>query len=118
MSTKGRSLAEVGFVHCGFEEQVARVANTLFRGVPRLVVLRIAIDRLNAEVRCESLQSGTEVFPHIYGPLNLDAVVAVMPLRPSADGIFTFPLPVGRYGCERMTSGTAPGRRISGEPWS
>jgi glutathione S-transferase len=98
MSTKGRSLAEVGFVHCGFEEQVARVANSLFRGVPRLVVLRIAIDRLNTEVRYENLQGRNQVFPHIYGPLNLDAVVAVMPLPPGADGIFTFPLPAGRYG--------------------
>jgi uncharacterized protein (DUF952 family) len=98
MSTKGRTLVEVGFVHCAFAEQVARVANSFLRGVPQLVVLRIAIDRLKAEVRYEDLQGGNELFPHIYGPLNADAVVAVMPLRPNADGSFTFPLPVGRYG--------------------
>jgi glutathione S-transferase len=92
MSTKGRTVVEVGFVHCAFEEQVAGVANSFFRGVPHLVVLRIAIDRLNAEVRYENLEGGDELFPHIYGPLDLDAVVAILPLPPGVDGVFTFPL--------------------------
>jgi glutathione S-transferase len=90
LSTRGLTLAQVGFVHCAFEEQVARVANVFFRGAAKLVVLRIAIDRLNAEVRYEDLEGGHELFPHVYGPLNLDAVVGVMPLPPSRDGTFTF----------------------------
>jgi uncharacterized protein (DUF952 family) len=89
-STRGLTLAQVGFVHCAFEEQVAGVANAFFRGVANLIVLRIAIDGLNAEVRYESLAGGPELFPHVYGPLNLDAVVAVMPLPPRGDGTFTF----------------------------
>jgi uncharacterized protein (DUF952 family) len=80
----------VGFVHCAFEEQVARAANVFFRGAAKLVVLRIAIERLNAEVRYEDLEGGHELFPHVYGPLNLDAVVGIMPLPPSGDGTFTF----------------------------
>jgi uncharacterized protein (DUF952 family) len=83
----------VGFVHCAFEEQVAGVANAFFRGVAKLVVLRIAIDRLNVEVRYEDLQGGEGPFPHVYGPLNLDAVVATMPLRAGTDGTFTFSVP-------------------------
>ena len=90
VSTRGLTLAQVGFVHCAFQEQVAGVANSFFRGVPKLVVLRIAIDRLNAEVRYEDLMGGHELFPHVYGPLNLEAVVAISPLTPSRDGIFTF----------------------------
>ena len=92
-STRGLTQAQVGFVHCAFEEQVARVANSLFRGVARVVVLRIAIDRLDAEVRYEDLLGGHESFPHVYGPLNLNAVVAIIPLPPGADGTFTFPVP-------------------------
>jgi glutathione S-transferase len=90
LSTRGLTLAQVGFVHCAFEEQVARVANVFFRGAAKLVVLRIAIDRLNAEVRYEDLEGGHELFPHVYGPLNLDAVVGIMPLPPSGDGTFAF----------------------------
>jgi glutathione S-transferase len=89
-STRGRTLAQVGFVHCAFEEQVAAVANSFFRGVAKLVVLRIAIDKLDAEVRYEDLEGGNVLFPHVYGPLNLDAVVAIMPLARGRDGTFTF----------------------------
>jgi uncharacterized protein (DUF952 family) len=80
-STRGLTLAQVGFVHCAFEEQVTRVATTFFRGVPQLVVLRIAVDRLNAEVRYEDLHDEGELFPHVYGRLNLDAVVNITRLR-------------------------------------
>lgn len=90
VSTRGLTLAQVGFVHCAFEAQVARVANAFFRGVAKLIVLRIAIDRLNPEVRYENLEGGHELFPHVYGPLNLDAVVAIRPLPPRRDGTFRF----------------------------
>jgi glutathione S-transferase len=93
LSTRGLTLAQVGFVHCAFEEQVCGVANSFFRGVAKLVVLRVAIERLNVEVRYEDLQGGHELFPHIYGPLNLDAIVATMPLAPVTDGTFTFSVP-------------------------
>ena len=90
LSTRGLTLAQVGFVHCAFEKQVSGVANSVFGGVAELVVLRIAIDRLNVEVRYENLQGGHELFPHVYGPLNLDAVVATMPLPAGTDGTFSF----------------------------
>lgn len=77
-------------MHCAFEEQVSGVANSFFRGVGNLVVLRVAIDRLNVEVRYEDLQGGYELFPHVYGPLNLDAVVATLALPAGTDGTFTF----------------------------
>jgi glutathione S-transferase len=95
-STRGLTLAQVGFVHCAFEEQVAQVANSFFRGVPKLVVLHIAVERLNSEVRYENLEGGDEPFPHVYGPLNLDAIVAIMPLPSGRDGTFTFTAPATR----------------------
>src|SRR5438309_9331876 len=61
-STRELTLAQVGFVHCAFEEQVAGVANSFFRGVAKLVVLRISIDKLNAEVRYEDLEGGKVLF--------------------------------------------------------
>jgi len=51
VSTRGLTLAQVGFVHCAFEEQVARVANSFYAGMPKVMVLRIASDRLAAGVR-------------------------------------------------------------------
>src|SRR5438128_8378337 len=90
LSTGRLTLAQVGFVHCAFEEQVARVASVFFRGLAKLLVLRIAIDKLHAEVRYENLEGGDELFPHVYGPLNLDAIVGVRPLPPGRDGTFTF----------------------------
>ena len=96
LSTRGLTLAQVGFVHCAFCEQVSGVANSFFRGVAKLVVLRIAIDRLNVEVRYEDLQGSRELFPHVYGPLNLDAVVATVPLPAGTDGTFTFSVPPSR----------------------
>ena len=72
-----------------FEEQLAGVANSFFRGVAKLVVLRFSIDKLNAEVRHENLEGGNVLFPRVYGPLNLDAVVAVTALPRGKDGTFT-----------------------------
>lgn len=70
-STLGRSLDEVGFIHCSFEEQVAATAALIYAGRDDVVLLTIDESRLGCEVRVE------EGFPHIYGELPLDAVVEV-----------------------------------------
>lgn len=77
VSTRDRTLDEVGFIHCGFEDQVGRVAKAIFAGTSGLVLLIIDEARVRSEIRHENLGGGDEVFPHIYGPLNLDAVVEV-----------------------------------------
>jgi glutathione S-transferase len=79
MSTRDRTLEEEGFIHCSYANQVARVAATYFRDVDGLVVLVIDPHRVTAEIRDET-SGGDERFPHIYGPLNLDAVTEVRPL--------------------------------------
>lgn len=80
-STLGRSLAEEGFVHCSFADQVAATAARHFAGRGDVVVLCLDPSRLAAEVRVEDLSGSGEEFPHLYGPLPLDAVVGVVPLE-------------------------------------
>ena len=90
-STRGLTLAEVGFIHCSYARQVPQVAEAYFRDVADLVLLVVDPDRLTAPLQDEDLDGQGQSFPHIYGPLNLDAVVAVMPYAPGEDGRFAAP---------------------------
>ena len=89
-STRGRTLAEEGFIHASTAGQVAPVANAYYRGVPDLVVLVIDPGRVGPEVRYELVPGSDAPYPHIYGPLNTDAVVGTRPLEPGPGGEFTF----------------------------
>jgi len=80
------SLEQIGFIHCSTVEQVLPVANQLYRGRQGLVALLIDPRRLMAELRWE--QVGDQRFPHLYGPLNLDAVVDVVEVKPNPMGLF------------------------------
>ncbi|GAA2946984.1 DUF952 domain-containing protein [Kitasatospora cinereorecta] len=80
MSTRGRTLHEEGFIHCSLSHQLPGVARTLYgEDDEGLVVLVIDPARLQDPVRYEALAPGGEEFPHIYGPLPVDAVVEVRP---------------------------------------
>jgi uncharacterized protein (DUF952 family) len=91
VSTLGKTLDDVGFIHCSAADQVERVANAAFVGTPDLVVLVIDPDRVAAPITYENLEGGSELFPHIYGPLGPDDVDEVMPLEAGPDGRFSFP---------------------------
>lgn len=84
------SLPTQGFIHFSTRDQVLHVANTLFHGQPGLVLLAVDPARLGAPLRYEEAHPG-EYFPHLYGPLNLDAVIAVYPFPPQSDGSFDWP---------------------------
>lgn len=80
------SLAEEGFIHCSAdEEQMLRVAGRLYPGKAGLVVLDVDAGLLRAEVKLEPSRSG-ELYPHIYGRINLTAVVRVRELTLDANG--------------------------------
>ena len=88
------SYGEVGFVHLSTPEQVYLPANRLFSGRDDLVLLRLDPARLDAPVRWEpGVPSDPESmrFPHLYGPLPIAAVTAVLDYRPGPDGYFTVP---------------------------
>ena len=87
---RGDTLDSEGFIHCSTVAQVIGVANARFRGRTDLILLGIDTGKLTPEVRWEAAEHG-EVFPHIYGPLNVGAVVKVFTLEPGADGRFPFP---------------------------
>jgi uncharacterized protein (DUF952 family) len=93
-STRGRTLAEEGFIHCSTADQVAEVANMVYQGVPDLLLLAIDTGRVRPEIRIEQVAGSAEPFPHIYGPLNLDAVVEARRFVPGPDGRFAFPVGV------------------------
>lgn len=82
------TLATEGFLHASTPAQVLMVANTFYQGQTGLVLLRIDPARVQPPIRWESPPGSEEKFPHIYGPLNLDAVVEVSPLEPDAAGKF------------------------------
>jgi uncharacterized protein (DUF952 family) len=90
------SLAAEGFVHCSTLAQVVATANRFYRGQNGLVVLCIDEERLRVELRYEASagtrgEGAAEMFPHLYGALNVDAVVQVVELPCEADGSFRLP---------------------------
>ena len=70
------SLATEGFIHCSTENQVAGVLDRYYKGQTGLVKLTIDRNKVNPPLIFELAGSINEVFPHIHGPLNLDAVVS------------------------------------------
>ena len=80
-----------GFIHCSTVAQVIQVANIRFRGQSGLVLLSIDTDKVAAEIIYENLEGGQQLFPHIYGELNLDAVLQAAAFTPGPDGCFTLP---------------------------
>lgn len=86
-STRGMSLAQVGFVHLATAEQWPGVLERYYAGHEGgLVLLTLDPARLTPPLRWEAATTGSgELFPHLYGPLDLDAVVGVRQL-PRAPG--------------------------------
>ncbi len=79
VSTLGRSLDEVGFIHASASlEQVLGVASAFYANASEpLVLLTIDVDRVGSEVRDEFVGDAPEPFPHVYGPIPVASVIAV-----------------------------------------
>ena len=86
VSTLGRSLAEEGFIHASRGDQWAGVLERFYSGVTEpLVLLVVDAARLTVEVREEQVAGTDETFPHVYGPIEPDAVVEVRALPAEPD---------------------------------
>lgn len=85
------SLENEGFIHCSTAEQVTPVANAFYADVKQLLLLCVEENKLQAAVKWEAPvhidddnppeNSQTQVFPHIYGKINLDAVHKVISMK-------------------------------------
>lgn len=92
------SLATEGFIHCSTLEQVRPVANAFYAGQTGLCLLVIDPSLLSSTLKWEEPSGGAPPpgvpegmqFPHVFGPINLNAVVKVVDLE-SVDGKFTLP---------------------------
>jgi uncharacterized protein (DUF952 family)/flavin reductase (DIM6/NTAB) family NADH-FMN oxidoreductase RutF len=72
---QGESLKTQGFIHCCTADQIDKVLEQWFKGQTDLVLVEINPDLVKANLKFENLEGGQELFPHIYGPINLDAVI-------------------------------------------
>jgi uncharacterized protein (DUF952 family) len=72
--------ARDGFIHCCLERQLPGVLQRYFYGQTDLLLLRIDESKLVAKVKFEKGPDGDD-FPHIYGPVNKEAITAVTELE-------------------------------------
>src|SRR5262245_29747784 len=78
MSTRGVTLAEEGYIHCSFPEQVVATANRYYGDLERLLVLTVDTERVPSEIVVELPHpDAPEPYPHVYGPIPVSAVVGV-----------------------------------------
>jgi uncharacterized protein (DUF952 family) len=93
------SLMSEGFIHCSTRKQVLPVADQFYKGQTGLIILVIDATRLSSKLKWEPPFEGAspagvpanDAFPHIYGPINLEAVVQVLGFEPASDGRFVLP---------------------------
>ena len=97
---RAESLESEGFIHCSTETQILPVANTFYKGQQGILLLAIEPSLLVSELRWEPPSGGApppgvpegDAFPHIYGPINLDAIVNVYDLESNPGGSYKLPL--------------------------
>jgi len=70
------SLESEGFIHCSFYDQLSGVIDRYYQGKEEIVVLGIESDSLMSRLINEP-STNNEIYPHIYGPINRDAIVEV-----------------------------------------
>jgi uncharacterized protein (DUF952 family) len=90
------SLAKKGFIHCSKKEQVLDTANNYFRGQRDLLLLCILPEKLHAELKYEDpsgkhSSSDFGLFPHVYGPIDPQAVWKAVPFPCDGEGKFELP---------------------------
>jgi uncharacterized protein (DUF952 family) len=93
------SLTTEGFIHCSTLSQVLPVAENYYKGQSGLVLLIVEPALLSSALKWEGPSGGTpppgvpegDLFPHIYGPINVNAIVNVVKLESNPDGTFILP---------------------------
>ncbi len=92
---RGDTLESEGFIHCSKPKQTVAVANARFGNRNDMVLLVIHTPKVVSPITYEG--TSAEVYPHIYGLLNRDAIVAVYDFLPNKYGNFRLPEEVLTY---------------------
>ncbi|MBS1517189.1 MAG: DUF952 domain-containing protein [Bacteroidetes bacterium] len=90
-SYRADSLDSEGFIHCSPKDRVRSSAIKFFRGEKKILVLFIDSKKVKSEIIWEDSAGDNFLFPHIYGELNIDAVVEMFEIICNEDGLFIFP---------------------------
>jgi len=101
-SYQAPSLTDEGFIHFSQKHQILPVANAFYRNVPDLIILCVDEDKLTSPVKYEAPvhpsndDAGdvdeSQLFPHVYGTVNLDAVSKVVDFPAQVDGSYQLPV--------------------------
>ena len=76
------SLESEKFIHCSHKEQLGGVLNRYFSELDDLLLLKIDSNKVAALIKSEIAPDG-DYFPHIYGPLNKDAIIEIQEIDKS-----------------------------------
>jgi uncharacterized protein (DUF952 family)/GNAT superfamily N-acetyltransferase len=115
------SVATEGFAHCSTEHQMVDVANKYYRGASDMVLLNIDPTKLTSELKFESpahidgspALPHESLFPHIYGPINLDAVIEVIDFPCNEHGAFTASPQLKTYSVVNIADATKHWQRAA-----
>jgi len=96
---RAESLETEGFIHCSTASQILPVVEKYYARERRLVLLMIDPALLSSDLKWEPPSGGTpppgvpegDLFPHIYGPINLDAILKVFDLEADMNGNYNLP---------------------------
>ena len=85
------SLYVEGFIHCSPKEKITETAERFYKGGKDLLILCIDESKVESKIVYEDLYGHGYGFPHIYGMLNLEAVIDVKDLVCGENGLFILP---------------------------
>lgn len=82
------SFKDEGFIHASTKEQVIPTANRKLKGISDLIVLVINTNMVKPKIVYEKASNG-QMYPHIYGPLNLNSIIETKKMKINKEGFFT-----------------------------
>jgi len=71
------SLESEGFIHCSTSAQLNDTIERFFADDEKIIILQIGVSHLVPELKFELAPTLNELFPHVYGPINIDAIMHV-----------------------------------------
>ncbi len=83
------SLKSEGFIHFSFKDQVCDTAFRYYPNQKDLLVMKASVSLLTSPLKIDPV-TATASFPHLYGPLNMEAVITTEKLILNQDGTYSF----------------------------